>query len=45
LNGVETDIVVLITVTGDAVCKATDRTYRMDTKSARSFLSDFVDLP
>lgn len=45
LNGVETDIVVSITVTGDAVCKATDKTYRMDTESARSFLSDFVDLP
>lgn len=45
LNGVETDIVVAITVTGDAVCKATDKTYRMDTESARSFLSDFVDLP
>jgi secreted trypsin-like serine protease len=41
----ETDIVVSITVTGDAVCKATDKTYRMDTESARTFLDDFVDVP
>jgi hypothetical protein len=45
LNGVETDIVASITVTGDATCKATDKTYRMDTESARSFLENFVDLP
>jgi secreted trypsin-like serine protease len=45
LNGVETNIVVSITVTGDANCKATDKTYRMDTDSARSFLSEFVTLP
>lgn len=45
LNGVETDIVASITVTGDAPCKATDKTYRMDTESARNFLADFVDLP
>jgi secreted trypsin-like serine protease len=41
----ETDIVVSITVTGDSVCKATDKTYRVDTASAREFLDDFVDLP
>jgi secreted trypsin-like serine protease len=41
----ETDVVVSITVTGDAVCKATDKTYRMDTNSARDFLETFVDLP
>ena len=45
LNGDETDIVASITVTGDAPCKATDKTYRMDTESARSFLGDYVDLP
>lgn len=45
LDGVETDIVASITVTGDAVCKATDKTYRMDTDSARSFLGGFVTLP
>jgi secreted trypsin-like serine protease len=41
----ETDVVVSITVTGDSVCKATDKTYRMDTRSARDFLGTFVDLP
>jgi secreted trypsin-like serine protease len=45
LNGVETKIIAAITVTGDAVCKATDKDYRMDTESARSFLSNFVTLP
>lgn len=45
IDGVETDIVASITVTGDAVCKATDKTYRMDTQSARSFLRNFVTLP
>lgn len=45
LNGEETDIVASITVTGDAPCKATDKTYRMDTESARSFLGNFVELP
>ena len=41
----ETDIVVSVTVTGDAWCRATDVTYRMDTDSARAYLSQFVDLP
>ena len=45
MDGAETDIVVSITVTGDAPCKATDKTYRMDTTSARSFLAGFVNLP
>lgn len=45
LDGVETDIVTSITVTGDAPCKATDKTYRTDTPSARQFLDDFVTLP
>jgi hypothetical protein len=45
LDGEETTIVASVTVTGDAPCKATDKTYRMDTESARSFLSNFVDLP
>jgi len=45
LDGVETTIVASITVTGDAPCVATDKTYRMDTESARSFLANFVDLP
>lgn len=41
----ETKVVVSITVTGDAVCKATDKTYRVDTQSARAFLGRFVTLP
>jgi len=45
LDGVETDIVVSLTVTGDAQCKASDKTYRTDTASARAFLEDFVTLP
>ena len=45
LNGQETDIVVSVTVTGDANCKATDKTYRVDTPAARAFLGAFVTLP
>lgn len=45
LDGVETNIVASVTVTGDAPCKATDKSYRMDTESARNFLGDFVQLP
>jgi hypothetical protein len=45
IDGVETNIVASVTVTGDAPCKAADKTYRMDTESARSFLDDYVDLP
>lgn len=45
LNGVETNIVVSLTVTGDYPCVASDKTYRTDTVSARSFLSQFVTLP
>lgn len=41
----ETDMVVSLTVTGDAWCRATDVTYRLDTDSARSYLKKFVDLP
>ncbi len=45
LDGVETNIVVSVTVTGDVNCKATDKTYRVDTEAARGFLADFVTLP
>jgi hypothetical protein len=45
LDGVETNIVASVTVTGDAPCKATDKTYRTDTAAARGFLSQFVTLP
>jgi secreted trypsin-like serine protease len=45
LGGAQSNLIVSITVTGDAVCKATDKTYRMDIDSARDFLEDFVPLP
>jgi secreted trypsin-like serine protease len=45
LAGKETNIVVSITVTGDMNCKSTDKTYRMDTEAARSFLGEYVTLP
>ena len=41
----ETDIVAAITITGDAVCRSTNVDYRLDTRSARSFLDDYVTLP
>jgi hypothetical protein len=31
-----------VTVTGDAPCKASDKTYHMATESARTFLADFA---
>jgi hypothetical protein len=40
-----TDLIVSLTVTGDAVCRATDKTFRVDTARARAFLSQFVALP
>lgn len=44
-DGVETDIVAAITITGDAQCKALDKDYRVDTPNARAFLGQFVTLP
>jgi hypothetical protein len=41
----ETRINVAVTVTGDRYCRATDKTYRLDTPQARSFLGQFVALP
>jgi secreted trypsin-like serine protease len=41
----ETNIVAATTITGDAVCRATNVVYRLDTRSARSFLGDYVTLP
>jgi secreted trypsin-like serine protease len=41
----DTNVIAAITVTGDRWCRATDVDYRMDTESARSYLSQFVDLP
>jgi secreted trypsin-like serine protease len=39
------DTVVSLTVTGDVWCKATDKTYRVDTAVARDFLDEFVAVP
>jgi V8-like Glu-specific endopeptidase len=41
----DTDVIAAITITGDAVCRATNVTYRLDTDSARTFLSQYVALP
>ena len=41
----ETSIVVSTTITGDSQCVSTNVTYRLDTLSARAFLSQFVTLP
>lgn len=40
-----TNIVAATTITGDAVCRSTNVTYRLDTPSARTFLAQFVSLP
>ncbi len=40
-----TDIVAATTITGDAICRSTNVTYRLDTPSARTFLGQFVVLP
>jgi hypothetical protein len=42
---VTSNLIVSITITGDAWCRASDKTYRLDTASARDFLDDFVTLP
>ena len=39
------NMVVATVITGDIPCRATDKDYRMDTPSARAFLSQFVTLP
>lgn len=41
----ETDVIAGITVTGDAMCLATNVVYRLDTEPARAFLGRFVTLP
>ena len=41
----DSGMVVSLTVTGDRFCRATDKTYRLDTPSARAYLDDFVTLP
>jgi Trypsin len=39
------DVIAAITITGDAVCRATNVTLRLDRRSVQAFLDDFVDLP
>jgi secreted trypsin-like serine protease len=39
------DVLVSITVTGDVNCKATDKTYRVDSPVAQEFLARHVELP
>lgn len=41
----DTDTIAATTITGDAVCRSTNVDYRLDTRSARSFLDDYVELP
>lgn len=38
-------IIAGVTITGDAVCRATNVIYRLDTPSARDFLGQYVSLP
>lgn len=45
LNTSDGPRLVAITITGDAVCRATNVVYRLDTPSARAFLASFVTLP
>ena len=40
-----TTYLVSITITGDAVCRATNVAYRLDADGARSFLAPYVALP
>jgi V8-like Glu-specific endopeptidase len=39
------NIIAAITITGDSVCRSTNVDYRLDTASARAFLSQYVKLP
>jgi hypothetical protein len=41
-GGPDSDELVALTVTGDNVCRATDKDYRLDTPSSVSFLSQFA---
>lgn len=41
----DSSMIASITVTGDAMCRATNVTYRLDTPSARDFLGPFVTQP
>jgi hypothetical protein len=41
----ETNVIVATTITGDTTCRSTNVDYRLDTSSARSFLSGYVAVP
>lgn len=41
LGGETSNLIVSLTVTGDAMCRATDKTYRLDTPWVRAFLEQF----
>ena len=41
----ETRIVAATTITGDTACRSTNVDYRLDSASARAFLSNYVTLP
>ena len=41
LGGETSNLIVSLTVTGDAMCRATDKTYRLDTPWVRAFLESF----
>lgn len=45
LGGPGSDQLVSITIAGDIPCRATDKTYRLDTREARAFLAPYVALP
>jgi secreted trypsin-like serine protease len=45
LGGMTSNLIVSLTVTGDAMCRASDKTYRLDTFSAQEFLSRFGLVP
>ncbi|MGH3030457.1 MAG: hypothetical protein ACRDNE_06770 [Gaiellaceae bacterium] len=41
LGGKTSNLIVSLTVTGDAMCRATDTTYRLDTPWSRDLLEQF----
>lgn len=41
----DSNVVAATTITGDAICRATNVDYRLDTPSAREFLAHYVTLP
>jgi hypothetical protein len=45
LGGVDSNLLVSTTLGTDRWCRATNETYRLDTQTARDFLSQFVTLP